>query len=349
MVIVASFSGGRTSGRLVSLLEEIRRAGNDVRYIFMDTGAEHPKTYDFIRNCVKHFEINLVCLRVVINPVHRQGNGYRVIKLEEIGPDLTPWRGMVAKYGLPYVGGAFCTRVMKTEVFERYCKDNFDEWESWLGMRIDEQVRIWGKGVFQVLKKMRMEDAEMNSLYADLSEIKHFDGMVQHLESRYLLDTANANLIALRVVAVKASRQRFMAEISDLEKQDIINWWAKQPFDLGIEEHLGNCVFCIKKDVKKVALALKDEPEMAVEFKQLINSPEVKKVDRDQQGDRIMYRQKNSLEDIESMFSEHSRTEIAERIKGNKEYQTNSCSESCEPFFVDLAQMDLFGEEVKAA
>lgn len=348
MVIVASFSGGRTSGHLVRLLQEVKKSGKEVIYLFMDTGAEHPETYKFIKQLVKEWGIKLICLRVVINPEMGKGNSYREIDINDIGPDLQPWRDMVAKYGLPYVGGAFCTRVMKAEVFERYCKDNFDEWESWLGMRIDEQVRIWGKGVFQVLKKMRMEDAEMNSLYADLSKIKHLDGMVQHLESRYLLDTANANLIAHRVVAVKASRQRFMAEISDLEKQDIINWWAKQPFDLGIEEHLGNCVFCIKKDVKKVALALKDEPEMAVEFKRLINSPEVKKVDRDQQGDRIMYRQKNSLEDIESMFSEHSRTEIAERIKGNKEYQTNSCSESCEPFFVDLAQMDLFGEEVKA-
>ncbi|EQC0334612.1 phosphoadenosine phosphosulfate reductase family protein, partial [Escherichia coli] len=35
---VVSFSGGRTSAYLVHLMEEQRKAGNNVCYIFMDTG-----------------------------------------------------------------------------------------------------------------------------------------------------------------------------------------------------------------------------------------------------------------------------------------------------------------------
>jgi 3'-phosphoadenosine 5'-phosphosulfate sulfotransferase (PAPS reductase)/FAD synthetase len=35
-------------------MEQRRRTGWPVQYIFMDTGAEHPKTYEFIRNIVKH-------------------------------------------------------------------------------------------------------------------------------------------------------------------------------------------------------------------------------------------------------------------------------------------------------
>ncbi len=34
---VVSFSGGRTSAYLVHLMEQRRRAGEDVRYVFMDT------------------------------------------------------------------------------------------------------------------------------------------------------------------------------------------------------------------------------------------------------------------------------------------------------------------------
>lgn len=40
---IISFSGGRTSAYLCYLLKQM---GVDVDVIFMDTGAEHPSTYD---------------------------------------------------------------------------------------------------------------------------------------------------------------------------------------------------------------------------------------------------------------------------------------------------------------
>lgn len=61
---VISFSGGRTSGYAVNLFKN----DPDAYFIFMDTGAEHPATYQFIKDIVKHWKINLVCLRVVVNP-----------------------------------------------------------------------------------------------------------------------------------------------------------------------------------------------------------------------------------------------------------------------------------------
>ena len=104
-VHVVSFSGGRTSGRLVYLMEQRRVSeGLDVRYIFTDTGAEHPKTYEFIRNVVKHWGIELICLRLVVNPELGKGNSYKVVTVDEIGPDLQPFRDACAKYGTPYMG-----------------------------------------------------------------------------------------------------------------------------------------------------------------------------------------------------------------------------------------------------
>ena len=35
----------------------------------------------------------------------------------------------------------------------------------------------------------------------------------------------------------------YLAELSDFEKADVLSWWKGQPFDLQIQEHLGNCVF----------------------------------------------------------------------------------------------------------
>src|SRR5471030_3134490 len=140
---IVSFSGGRSSAYLVHLMELRRIAGEDVRYVFMDTGAEHPKTYEFIKNIVNHWNIDLTCLRVVVNPVLGQANGYKQISVDEIGYDLQLWRDICAKYGTPYIHGAFCTRTMKIEPFDRYCKENFaDGFHKWIGIRADEPRRL---------------------------------------------------------------------------------------------------------------------------------------------------------------------------------------------------------------
>lgn len=270
---VVSFSGGRTSAYLVHLMEQRRAAGENVRYVFMDTGAEHPKTYDFVRNVAKNWGVDLVCLRVVVTPELGKANSYRQISVADIGPDLQPWRDICTKYGTPYVHGAFCTRTMKIEPFDRYCKDNFESFEKWLGIRIDEPRRL-----------------------------KEREGF------------------------------HYLAAISDFEKQDVLDWWAEQPFDLGLAEHLGNCVFCIKKGINKVALATRDEPQMAADFMDVITSESVRVVERREQENKIMYRGDNSLASIIGIFSEHSRDDIAATVRGMGGYDSGSCSESCEAF-----------------
>lgn len=267
---IVSFSGGRTSAYLVHLMRE---RGAD--FIFLDTGAEHPATYQFIRDVVKHWQINLVCLRVVVNPVLKQANTYRVVELADIGPDLQPWRDICDKYGTPYLHGPFCTRVLKKEVFDRYCADHYpDGHETILGIRADEPKRL-----------------------------KPRAGVV------------------------------YLADLSDFEKPDILAWWKQQPFDLQIPEHLGNCVFCVKKRPNKIALAARDEPVLASEFMQVIHSPTVRPVPhRKQQNNKIMYRFNTSLEQIIATSAPLSRDDIYEALKGDHAFDAGTCSESCEVF-----------------
>ena len=269
---VVSFSGGRSSALLVYLM---KNRHPDTDFIFMDTGAEHPKTYEFIKNMVKHWGIKLTCLRVVVNPELGQGNSYRVITLDELQPDLQPFRDVCYKYGTPYVHGAFCTRTMKFEPFTRYCNETYGNgnYITWLGIRADEPRRLKPKQGY-----------------------------------------------------------KYLADLSDFDKQDVLNWWEKQPFDLDLPEHLGNCVFCIKKSINKIALATRDETKMAEDFINLINDPGVRVVERRQQADRIMYRGNNSLISIMAMYQNHTREEILTTIRGRGGYDSGSCSESCELF-----------------
>ncbi|WP_372774563.1 phosphoadenosine phosphosulfate reductase family protein [Pantoea sp. WEP] len=262
---VVSLSGGRTSAYLAHIMKE---QDPNTEFIFMDTGAEHPKTYEFIRNIVKHWKIRLTCLRVIPNPEMNKPSTYEILSIDQIGPDLEPWKRMLRKYGHPYVGGAFCTDRMKTVPFIKYCDEHFGRgnYTTWLGMRIDEPKRTSPKpGI------------------------------------------------------------RYLAEISDFEKQDVIEWWRDQPFDLEIQEHLGNCVFCIKKSLQKVALATKDEPDLAAQFIQTLQAFDVK-------PDKVMYRSNNSLEQVIALFSDTGRDELASRMTSMRQYDTGSCSESCEAF-----------------
>lgn len=288
---VVSLSGGRTSAYLAHIMKEI---DPETEFIFMDTGAEHPKTYEFIRNIVKHWNIKLTCLRVIPNPEMNKPSTYEILSIDRIGPDLEPWKRMLKKYGHPYVGGAFCTDRMKTVPFIKYCNERYGRgsYTTWLGMRIDEPKRTSPKpGI------------------------------------------------------------KYLAEISDFEKQDVIEWWRGQPFDLEIQEHLGNCVFCIKKSLQKVALAEKDEPDMAKEFSETIyeilfqrGAKKLRRQDGRQYGKPSnmksklkisqpqMYRSRTFLPRIIAMFSDTGRDELASRMASMRQYDTGSCSESCEAF-----------------
>lgn len=317
---VVSFSGGRTSARLTLLAVEEFGAEN-VAVVYMDTGAEHPLTYEFIRKLVEVFGVELVCLRGDFDQPLGKGVSYNIVPLSECKFDMKPFREMMKKYGTPYIGGMFCTDRMKLTPFNKYCKDRFDSHETWLGIRVDEPTRLRDKkGI------------------------------------------------------------RYLAEICDDEKQDIISWWSEQVFDLEIPEWLGNCVFCPKKSNLKLAAAQRDEPGLYSDWLDAMKDESVRFVDTRttslmklkgvkpyyllntskassrlmaaansyneslftnknkkwneyaKEASLAMHRGKRSLESLIATFDGSTGKEIKARIRGGKMIDTNSCSESCEVF-----------------
>lgn len=156
---VVSFSGGRTSAYLCKVM--IEKFGRDnVDFIYMDTGAEHPKTYEFIKNVDHEFGLDLVCLRGNFDSPLGVGATFEVVDVESIGCDLLPFASYANKYGTPTVTGASCTSRMKEETHDRYCnvvypdKPNLvkynkkkgkhvfsqfkKQYETWIGIRADE-------------------------------------------------------------------------------------------------------------------------------------------------------------------------------------------------------------------
>ena len=293
---VVSFSGGRTSAYLCRLMLE-KYGKENVDFIYCDTGAEHPETYKFIKRVNDEFGLDLTCIRVDVNPELGKGNNYRAIAINDCKPDLEPWKAILSKYGTPYApSGGFCTDMLKTQPFIKYCKDHYgDDYTCWLGMRIDEPKRLKG-----------LEEKQVDMFGVEKPKPKR--------------------------------RIRYLAEISDFDKQDVLEWWAGKPYDLDLPEVLGNCVFCIKAGVNKVALAARLEHQLANEFMEVIASDTVRVTDREMPSE-IMYRDGHSLKSIIATYKDFSEEEIEQTIRSMKRYDTGSCSESCEAFSDNL---DLF-------
>lgn len=302
-VSVVSFSGGRTSAYMVYLIEQMRESGwwdrevgGDVEYIFMDTGAEHPKTYEFIRQVVSEFGINLTCLQGDFDQQVGEGHSYKVVSINDIKHDPVsgPFGQMMKKYGVPTISSAWCTSRMKEETYDKYCNDKYgkDNYVTWLGIRADEPKRL------KIGKK---------------------DGL------------------------------RYLAEISDFSKQDVLHFWQQQDFDLGIDEHLGNCVFCFKKTHEKVALAARDEPKLFAQWQSAIdeasdrlNKPILKWeecpfedygirfwIQKIEKG--VMYRGRRNAGDVIAMFPYWDDSKLRDYVYRNDKNKSLA-DESCEPF-----------------
>ena len=271
---VVSFSGGRTSAFLSAKLLDVFEG--EVDFVFMDTGAEHPKTYEFIQRCDQHFGLNLVCLRGRFNQPLGEPHTYEVFSSADIRADNGPFAEMMRKYGTPTVNGAWCTSRMKEETHDKYCNDVYGKgaYATWIGIRADEPRRL-------------------NRLGRD-------------------------------------PRLRFLAEVSDAGKSDILEWWAGQPFDLEIPEHLGNCVFCVKKSIAKLARATNDEPELMRRFSACIAGADSRPDLARPVPKEVMFRGRNTLESLQALGASANPRHLAKMTEGSY-----ACGESCE--IVDLA------------
>lgn len=287
-------------------------------FIFCDTGAEAPETYEFIRECSRQWGLSITCLRVVVNPKLYSANSYEIIRLDEIGPDLRPWEAMVKKYGVPAINLPFCTDRMKTEPSEKYLKDKYgDDYILMLGIRYDEPSRLWGK---KLLRESGMGPETAADVFNQMY-LGSESGAPQHCIEK----------MRQRVAKLKSSKLWHMAGVSDMGKEDVLAWWRSQPFDLNLPEHLGNCTFCIKKSAGKVALAAKDRPDSAQRFIQLVEGDSVRVEGRKDQS-KAMYRERRKLSDIIALYSDVSRDDLAARLKSTHVFDAGTCSESCEAF-----------------
>lgn len=338
---VVNISGGRTSGLLTHIMKEhCEKSGEPVEFLFCDTGAEHPKTYEFLRNIAKNFGIQITCLRPVFSTELGKGVEPMVLSIDDVGYDLSIFKSMMESYGAPFnPGGGFCTDRLKTTIADKYCDGKYGKgnYHKWIGYRIDEAKRAWGHVLYSKLVKFGFDSESSGDL---MVEAMSQDGLNGFFEQRLGVsldmfgDDKHGEFIEKlkqKMKVIKKKGFRFMFEVTDTDKRGVKRWWSKQDFDLDIPEWLGNCMFCIKKGENRVALAAMDEPEKADEWGAMFHDPSVRDMNR-VHGNEIIYRHHQSIEMIRSKYAGENREHLIDSLRLEPKGTADACSDNCTPF-----------------
>lgn len=123
-----------------------------------------------------------------------------------------------------------------------------------------------------------------------------------------------------------------LADWLPVTKADVNSWWEKQPFDLQIPEHMGNCVWCWKKSLKKLAL-------VAHEDRSAFDLPH--ELERQyghigRHGRRVFFRENRDTVALLNVIDMTNPAQLArEPLRGDEDA---GCSESCELYDMEVEQ-----------
>lgn len=114
------------------------------------------------------------------------------------------------------------------------------------------------------------------------------------------------------------------------DKQDVLDWWEDQTFDLGLEEHDGNCKGCYKKSFKKIFKQIDNDPSLLnwhMNMEENYGENGAKQIEGSR---RVFFRGNTPASKLLEMYK-------TDRASGTPEYHEDmyangGCSESCEVY-----------------
>lgn len=124
-----------------------------------------------------------------------------------------------------------------------------------------------------------------------------------------------------------------LVDLNPTSKDEVLEWWGQYDWDLKIPEHLGNCVTCYKKSAKKLNMVYRECPKAFEFFARMEREHSLDRLETDGiREPRYFFRGYTSTERLLKQFSDAD----MDTSKQFKEDESGGCSESCEPYQMEL-------------
>jgi len=145
--LLISFSGGETSALMtrILLLPAVRRQWDDVRIVFANTGAEDPRTLDFVQRVGEWLGEPVVWVEAAVQSGKGRGTRHTTVNHNSASRSGGPFEAVCAKYGIPNQKFPQCTREMKLRPITSYVRSigwKAGTYDTAIGIRKDEADRV---------------------------------------------------------------------------------------------------------------------------------------------------------------------------------------------------------------
>lgn len=141
-----------------------------------------------------------------------------------------------------------------------------------------------------------------------------------------------------RRIAKTAEAEKIVYPLIDIwptDKQDILDWWEDQSFDLEIEEFEGNCLGCYKKSFNKHFMQIEKDPTCYNFYR---NMEDLYKTIGPQKGVRVFFRNHTDTRQLFKMYDEFKENNV-KLPKQYDLYANGGCSESCEVYETTIEEI----------
>ena len=144
-----AFSGGRTSGFMLWNILQAHGSSlpDGVVATFQNTGLEHEKTLEFVRDIETNWGVPITWLEAPTEyePDQKSPRTFRVVDFCNASRKGEPFEALIKARGmLPTVIGRWCTAELKIRTLRRYLMQEvgWDEYDIAIGIRADEPRRV---------------------------------------------------------------------------------------------------------------------------------------------------------------------------------------------------------------
>lgn len=141
--LLVSFSGGETSAYMSKWLIENKSDHYEMVFVFANTGEEAEETLQFVDQCDKTWDLNMVWVEALVNYEKNKGTRHKIVDFNTASRKGEPFEDVIKKYGLPNTNYPHCNREMKLAPIHSYIKSiGWKDYETAIGIRADEFDRM---------------------------------------------------------------------------------------------------------------------------------------------------------------------------------------------------------------